>query len=271
MAAARTAAVTDFPRVLLTNDDGVDAPGIAALRDALEPVADVTVVAPAADQSGVGRRDAGEAAVEHRDGAVVLDATPAACVHAGLDRYAPDADLVVSGVNEGPNIGEHVVGRSGTVGAAFEAAFYDTPGLALSLYDPPEGKREFAYDEYDAAARFARFAVEEGREAGLFDGAPVLNVNAPADPPDPPTVRVTEPGSVRGVETTLDDGVLQFHDTFYAGIRPERPAEMDHPVGTDIRACHDLEVSVTPLDPRFRGGDVDPDAFEAFGEVVGEN
>lgn len=254
----------DDPTVLLTNDDGADATGLAATREALEPVADVVVVAPAEDHSGVGRRNSYEAAVEERGDAVVLDGTPAACVQAGLDRYAPDADLVVSGCNPGPNVGEHVLGRSATVGAAREAAFLGTPGLALSLYDPPTGGREFDHEEFAEAGRFARFAVEEGLDAGLFDAAPVLSVNAPADPVDDLSVRVTHPGASRGVTTSLDDGVLSFHDGFYDGIDPQQDDEMDHPLGSDVRALDDLEVSVTPLEPGLGVPEVPPDAVAGY-------
>lgn len=241
--------MTDRPAVLLTNDDGVDSPGLWALEEALAPVADVTVVAPATDHSGVGRKKSHEAAVERRDDAVVLDGTPAACVQAGLDRFVPDAALVVAGCNPGPNVGEHVVGRSGTVGAAREAAFAGVPGLALSLYDPPQGVREFAREEFAPAGRVARFVAAAGHDAGVFDAASVLNINVPAGPTERQTVRVTEPATNRGVDTTVADGVVQFHDTFYDGIRPDGPAQMDHPVGTDLRAIHDVEVSVTPLTP----------------------
>jgi 5'-nucleotidase len=241
--------MTARPSVLLTNDDGVDSPGLWALADALAPVADVTVVAPATDQSGVGRRKSHEAALDRREDAVALDGTPAACVQAGLDRFVQGADLVVAGCNPGPNVGEHVVGRSGTVGAAREAAFAGVPGLALSLYDPLQGVREFAREAFDPAGRVAASVATSGLDDGVFDAAPVLNVNVPAGPTERPTVRVTEPAEHRGVRTTLADGVVQFHDTFYDGIRPDDPAPMDHPVGSDIRALADGEVSVTPLSP----------------------
>lgn len=235
------------PRVLLTNDDGIDAVGLAALHDTLQTVADVTVVAPLEDRSGVGRKKSYETPIHEHDLGVALEGTPADCVQAGLDRYTPDADLVMAGINPGPNIGEHVVGRSGTVGAAREAAFSGVPGVAVSLYDPPHGARAFEYDDFAEAGRFARHVVTDGLGSGLFEAAPVLNVNVPVEPASPTTVRLTRPAESGTMETREDDGVLTFHDTFYDDIRPGPPGEVTDPVGTDIRACDDVEISVTPL------------------------
>ena len=130
--------------LLLTNDDGIGSPGLAALYEALSEIATVTVVAPAADQSGVGRTRSdlsfeldNRITIDDHGWGYVVDGTPADCVAVGL-RHIPEADevdLVVSGANDGPNVGSYILGHSGTVGAAVEAAFLGTPAIAVSGYD----------------------------------------------------------------------------------------------------------------------------------------
>jgi len=125
-------------RVLLTNDDGVDSPGLDALRDALSTLGKVTVVAPATDQSGVGRARSRTVGITDHDDAIAVAGTPADCVAYGLRGLDHEFDLVVSGCNHGPSIGAYVLGRSGTVGAAMEAGFLGVPAVAVSAYHPDE-------------------------------------------------------------------------------------------------------------------------------------
>jgi len=204
------------PRILLTNDDGIDAPGIATLRTELTALGDVTVVAPDANQSGVGRTRTHTARIRDHPWGYRLSGTPADCVAYGLRGLDIDFDVVVSGVNNGPNAGNYVVGRSGTVGAGIEAAFLGTPALAISAYhstdfflSPPE--------EYDFArpARIATRLVSRALESGVYDDVDLLNVNAPVDSPSPPVI-LTEP----------------YHD-YEQHVEPADPAELDDAIGTD--------------------------------------
>ena len=126
--------MSDDPTILLTNDDGIDAPGIATLRTELTAFGDVTVVAPESNRSGVGRARSEAAVVRDHPWGCALSGTPADCVAYGLRGLDTEFDIVVSGVNSGPNAGNYVVGRSGTVGAGIEAAFLGTPALAVSGY-----------------------------------------------------------------------------------------------------------------------------------------
>lgn len=232
--------------VLLTNDDGVGAPGLDALYDefaAAPSVTRVSVVAPAEDRSGVGRANSHAVGVEERDRGVVVDGTPCDCVAVGLRTLDPEPDVVVSGVNDGPNVGAHKLGRSGTVSAAKEAAFLDVPGVAVSLYDPVVGNREFEDGEFDSATDVARFLVE--RADALADRT-YLNVNAPVADERPP-LRVTRPTSDFDVRVEETDDELALRDCFYDPLRPDRPEELDDPVGTDRRALADGEISVSPL------------------------
>jgi 5'-nucleotidase len=130
--------MTQRPKILLTNDDGVGEPGIEALREALEDLAEVLVVAPLSQRSGSGCGLTVGRAIEVRDGhdgrarIIALDGTPVDCVKfaASLGNFHPD--LVVSGINAGINAGNSVF-YSGTVAAAVEAAMLGQRGLAVSL------------------------------------------------------------------------------------------------------------------------------------------
>lgn len=244
------------PTVLLTNDDGIDATGLRALHDALSTVADVTVVAPATDRSGVSRADSLEFTVEQRPSGVAVHGTPVDCVQYARGGLDEEFDVVVSGCNDGPNLGAHKMERSGTVCAAIEAGFLGIPGVAFSLYDPPEGSREFAREDYAEAERVARFLVRRlaAAQPEAFD---YLNVNVPADA-DEPRMRVTEPTyhfDVRIDET--EDGTYRAWDHFYDPLHPEVDSEVTDAVGTDRRAVADEEVSVTPLSVRHRTPDTD--------------
>ncbi|MEZ3115947.1 5'/3'-nucleotidase SurE [Halobaculum sp. MBLA0147] len=176
--------------VLLTNDDGVESPGLAALYEELRAVADVTVVAPAEDHSGVGRARSRSVAVDDHEWGYVVDGTPADCVAYGVDGLDTAFDLVVSGCNLGPNCGAYVMGHSGTVGAVVEGAFLGVPGVAVSGYHreelfPPEGFT------YHVPATATRRLVEHGTDRGVFDHVDYLSVNVPVE--TEATYRVTRP------------------------------------------------------------------------------
>src|SRR4051812_38417238 len=123
-------------KLLLTNDDGIDADGLQALCDAARPLGEPVVAAPALPQSGVSHAVTTGTAfrVEPRGpGRFAVAGTPADCVRVGLHRLAPDAAWVLSGVNHGGNLGADVY-YSGTVAAVREAVLHGWPGVAFSHY-----------------------------------------------------------------------------------------------------------------------------------------
>jgi 5'-nucleotidase len=123
-------------KVLVTNDDGFDAPGIKVLADVLERDFDVTVIAPKTNQSYVSHKitvGSKLQLVEQRTGRYILDGSPADCVRVGLSVTVPDAALVFSGVNAGANLGSDVF-YSGTVAAVREGVLAGRPGIAVSQY-----------------------------------------------------------------------------------------------------------------------------------------
>lgn len=168
-------------RVLITNDDGIRAPGLAALVAARPADAEVWVMAPDRERSATG-----QAITIHKPlrvdkvpmgegvNAFQLNGTPSDCVKVATELMESRPDIVLSGINRGANLGTDVM-YSGTVSGAIEAAIYDLPAIALSLDD-------FSADEpahYETAARvgwaLARQLVQEGLPAGTL-----LNVNVPA-------------------------------------------------------------------------------------------
>ncbi|MDL5361060.1 5'/3'-nucleotidase SurE [Halalkalicoccus sp. NIPERK01] len=231
--------------ILLTNDDGIDSPGFRALYDALSAVANVTAVAPASDQSAVGRAMSSEVGVEEHELGFAIAGTPADCVVAGLEALGPYPDLVVSGCNTGANLGAYVLGRSGTVSAAVEAAFCGVPAVAVSLYIPEEEwPRTPEIEEYAEACRATRYLVERAPSRGVFEHAEYLNVNAPLPADDPAPMVVTRPSTVYEMGATQNGDSITLHDLSWEAMST---GEIDDPEGTDRRAITEGKVSVSPL------------------------
>ncbi len=174
--------------ILLTNDDGIDAPGLAALAEALAGLDDLYVCAPASNQSGVGMAISIDKKLKprrHADGPggaprYSIDGTPADSVRFGLQHVLGGVRprLVASGINHGPNLGRNVR-CSGTVGAALEALARGVPALAVSVdfVERPnwEGAKHYARL---LAEKALEMAEEKGREPFL------LNLNVPSEPPE---------------------------------------------------------------------------------------
>lgn len=239
----------DSPTVLLTNDDGIDSPGLIALHEGLTDLVDVVVVAPASDQSAVGRSISGEVDVTDRDRGYAVAGTPADCIVAGLESFVPDAKLVISGCNRGANLGRYVVGRSGTVGAALEAAFFDVPAIAVSQYVAMSGDitwadHELPREAYREAIQATRYLVEHALHGELFSSYDVLNVNLPDANQPVQGMRVTRPSTAYDMAAEREGDRMTLVDQVW-----ERMAqgEVSEPEGTDRQAIQQGYVSLTPL------------------------
>src|SRR6188472_1590049 len=164
-------------KILISNDDGVHAPGLMHLANALTQIADITVVAPDRNRSGVSNSLTLEnplRVVTAVNGFFSVNGTPTDCVHlavTGLLKEMPD--MVVSGINEGSNLSDDVL-YSGTVAAATEGRFLGLPSIAISL----AGHR---CEHYDTAAKVAKILVEQLRQQPLTS-VTLLNVNVPDVP-----------------------------------------------------------------------------------------
>jgi 5'-nucleotidase len=235
--------------ILLTNDDGIDAAGLRALYDSLSELADVTAVAPAEDQSAVGRQMSYQVSLEEHDLGYSVQGTPTDCVVAGVQALSLDPDIVVAGCNRGANLGHYVLGRSGTVSAAVEAAFFGIPAMAVSLYFPGTEERYEDFhpgvEEYAEAARAARYLVDHAHGAGIFGEADYLNVNAPLPPEEGHApMEITNPSHVYDIDAEHGEDGVRIVDRIW-----ERMAAGDiaDPEGSDRRSVVDGKVSVSPL------------------------
>lgn len=255
------------PRILLSNDDGISAPGLQALADALDPHYDLTIVAPDRERSGAGhginvrqdlRLERFHRADDHWGWS--FQGTPADCVKMAIVSLCKDRpfDLAVSGINLGQNLGVNIL-YSGTVAAAREAAWLGVPAIALSQ----TFRRDPRTVDFDAAARLALPIVRRTLETGLPPKV-LLNVNFPhAKYEDVRGYRVTRQG---------DSG---FHDRFErirdhpetGGATYQNVGERFNPSSAedpdlDDRAIREKFVSITPLL-------VDATAHEWLGELRG--
>ncbi len=239
--------MSDAPSILLTNDDGIDSVGFRVLYDALSAFADVTAVAPADDRSAVGRAMSSQVDVVEHELGYAIEGTPADCTVAGLEALCPDVDLVVAGCNRGANLGAYVLGRSGTVSAAVEAAFFDVPAVATSLYLPPSRESEVGNEaaDYRDAARATTYLVKHALGAGVFEEADYLNVNAPvASGDDPADMAVTRPSTLYEMTASREERTIHLRDRIWDRMES---GDLPEPEGTDRRAVVDGLVSVSPL------------------------
>jgi len=238
--------MSDDPEILVTNDDGIDAPGIRALADGLAEVGNVTVVAPTTDKSATGRAMSSEVGVEEHELGYAVDGTPTDCVVAGLEALGPYPDLVVAGVNEGANLGMYVLGRSGTVSAAVEAAFFGVPAIASSLFLTEEDFGEPTEpSDYEHAVDATTYLAEHAIDAGVFEHADYLNVNAPHPGADASgEMVVTRPSHGYDMTASRNGDTVTLHDRMWDHMDS---GDIPDPPGTDRRAVVDGHVSVSPL------------------------
>ncbi len=233
--------------ILLTNDDGILAPGIVAMYRELTKLGDVHVIAPETVQSAAGHGITistplltNRMTVEDTFTGIAVDGRPADCVKLAIAKLLPRApDLVVSGMNSGTNVGINVI-YSGTVAAAVEAAFLGLPAIAVSLH-----LRSDVQTDYRRAAQMSLTAIRAVMEAGL-KGGEVVSINIPGLRPDehPAGMKVvrqctrpfidqyerrTDP---RGREYFWNSSVFSLGNT-----------EDD----TDVAALRDKYVCITPL------------------------
>ncbi len=229
-------------KILISNDDGYQAPGIVALYEALKDVAEVEVIAPEHNNSAKSNALTLHSPLyvhKGSNGFRYVNGTPADCVHialTGLLGYRPD--LVVSGINNGANMGDDTI-YSGTVGAAMEGFLFGVPAIAFSQVDKNWG-------ELASAARKARDLVLQLSHQKLIGHTPwLLNVNVPNLPFDElGHVKLCRLGRRHAAEPVITQ-VSPRGDTMY-WIGAAGPV-MDETEGTDFHATAAGHVSITPL------------------------
>ncbi len=234
--------------ILVTNDDGVLAPGLLALAQEMRKLGKVSILAPDRNWSGGGHVKTLDRALrvkEYRlaDGSTAFasDGAPSDCVSLGILGYFKEKiDLVVSGINVGANLG-HDVTYSGTVTAAMEAVIMGVPGVAVSLevFENQVGELD-----YQGAARAAHMVVQRVMEAGIAPET-LLNVNVPYLPADKIKGFLMTRQGLRVYHNRLDE-VKDPRGRFYYWIGGDAPTGVPER-GTDVGALAEGYVSVTPL------------------------
>lgn len=231
-------------RILVTNDDGYDAPGIVALASAMRQVGEVVVVAPLENRSGASSSLSLQRSVKVDrvdEGVHAVAGTPSDCVHLALtgDFLPWRPDLVVSGVNNGENMGDDTI-YSGTVAAALEGAQFEVPGIALSMADKPA-------KHYETGAKVALDLVRRHMSSRLGKRT-LLNVNVPDVPADRlKGIACVRLGRRHFAEPVREVGRENGGDTRFF-VYGDAGVAQDAGPGTDFHAVRALMASVTPID-----------------------
>jgi 5'-nucleotidase len=227
-----------MPRILVTNDDGIYSEGLRKLANVLRAVGEVIIVAPDREQSAASHAltlNRPLRLLQLEENEWIVDGTPTDCVNLAVLKLLKDhrPDIVVSGINFGPNLGDDVT-YSGTISAAFEGALLEIPSIALSALVG----EHFSFDRCaDFALELTRWALEYARDPNV-----ILNVNFPVGAFA--GVRITKLG-----KRVYGEGVIERLDPrgrkyYWIGGEPPvwQPGE-----GTDFDAVRDGYVSITPL------------------------
>ncbi len=251
-------------RILVTNDDGLRTPGIAALAQILQAIGTPIIVAPSENQSGVGHAIVMTDAVVREDVmlanglmAIGLTATPATTINIALRNIVtPPPDLVVAGINRGHNVGLSAY-LSGTVAAAREAAAHGVPAIAASLpAAATAADLAFAAEEVLGVARRVK---QYGLAPGTF-----LNVNVPGAAPIGGYMgyMITVQGTVRGGDQRFAEMQAPTGRTVYWSVFDDAK-NAPQPEGTDMWAIEHGYTSVTPM----RLGETDRGQVETLGAI----
>ena len=222
-------------KILITNDDGIEAPGIVALAAAMRRFAETVVVAPAVAMSGCSHRVTTDRPLrieERSPGWYAVDGTPADCVRLGISALAPTADWIVSGINDGANLGVDLQ-MSGTVAATREAVWHGRRAVAFSHYRGPDSSVHWERAAHAAEMLF-ELAVQQLPAEPAF-----WNVNFP-DPltmdPLPPVTICSVDASPLPLAFQESEGCLR-----YVGDYHGRPRQN----GTDVDVCLGGGISVS--------------------------
>lgn len=228
-------------KILVTNDDGYLAPGLAALVTACQGLGDLEIVAPEQNASGTSNSltlNRPLSAYTASNGFRYINGTPSDCVHLALTGLMTSRpDLVVSGINNGANMGDDTL-YSGTVAAAMEGYLFGIPAIAFSLI-------EKGWGELEAATRLARRLIEQALKTPPLPVPYLLNVNIPNHPDaDRLSTRITRLGRRHASEPVIRQTSPRGETMFWIGPAGDAREAGE---GTDFHATANREISITPL------------------------
>ena len=227
-------------RILVSNDDGVSAPGIQVLAKALSDIADVYFMAPDRNRSGASNSLTLTNPLrvsKLENGHHSIEGTPTDCVHLALTGFFDfDFDMVISGINDGANLGDDVL-YSGTIAAAMEGRNLGFPAIAVSLAGRP-------VEHYETAATIVTRLASKLKSDPLRSQT-ILNINVPNVPLDSIRgIEVTRLGTRHAAEATIKTSDPRGRPIYWIGSPGE---EADSGPGTDFYAISQQTVSITPL------------------------
>lgn len=210
-------------KILITNDDGVNSKGIKAVNEAVKDLAETMIVAPLHQQSGVGHAitlmnplRAFPTKVDENTPAYAVTGTPTDCVIIGTQELMDEQpDLVISGINVGENLAKTIT-TSGTLGATFEAAYFNIPAIAVSIQVNREDikfKDGVHEVDYTNAKKVLRNLVKKVMEHGMPEGVDILNLNIPSHPESLEIVQADL--ADRMYETSVEKRVDPFGNDYY--------------------------------------------------------
>jgi 5'-nucleotidase len=226
-------------KLLLTNDDGLPARGLAVLESVARQFGDVVVVAPREGLSGCGHRcttDSPISVEEHGPGRYAIGGTPVDCVRLALHSLAPDVDWILSGINHGGNLGADIY-PSGTVAAVREGALHARPGIALSYY-----RKKDRLENWEGLARWTLSVLQDLLQRPWRPGT-FWNVNFPSlEDNDPPPEMVDCPVDCRPLPLSFrwQGETLRYNGDYHN--RPRQP-------GSDVEVCFRGQIAVSLVEP----------------------
>lgn len=227
-------------KILVTNDDGYDAPGFASLLAAVDGLGEIMTAAPDKNHSGASSSLTLTREIDVRrlgEKRYRISGTPSDCIHLALTGdFLPRPDFIVSGINDGANMGDDTI-YSGTVAAVIEGFLFGVPGFAFSM----AGKSGRHFDE---GAKVARHIISRYCQHP-FAGLPLLNINIPDGPVhDPADIDITRLGRRHPAQAAISRGKYEDRQVFVIG---EAGEAQDNSPGTDFHAVQHGRISATPL------------------------
>ena len=239
-------------KILISNDDGYDSPGLEILVENLKGVAELFVVAPEINNSGAGcsiTTNRPLKVIRHDNGFVSVNGKPADCVHLGIHELTPwKPDLVISGINLGANMGEDLL-YSGTVGAALEGRGLKYPSIAISAAAFNQPGSENSLEPNNLTAALVIKEIIENYESIELDSSVVLNINVPnVEYSNLLKKRVTKIGSWGERNPPRREIKNNGTEEFWTTHRNKFPSNSEN---TDIYCLMNEEVSISPIIPNF--------------------